>query len=179
MKRLKNRRWILWIAVPAAIAGFLTLLALPFVIDEAPPDDAHLRPVRREVPRERNGFLAVNLTEEEADALVEQEPAEEELSAEERVNEYECIPFTKGWNLAVAERILKKNRRLLEKFDECFRYPDFQLPEANQETWPVDTLHLPRRIAGLCLVRTTALFERGGEAEALTSIFTAGRRANN
>ncbi len=166
MKKPWNRRWILWIAVPAAIAGFLGLLALPFVVDEPPPDDAHLRPVRREVPRERNGFFAVNLTSEEAEALVEKEPGEEEISEEEREKENACEPFTEGWNLDLAERILKKKRRLLEKFDESLRYPEFQEPEVEQVDLRIPYVFSFRRCALLALLRAASLFEREKELEA-------------
>jgi len=171
MKKVKNRRWFLWLAVPTAIAGFLGLLSLPFVIDEPPPNDAHLRPVRSEVPRERNGFFALNLTREEAEALVEKGAGEEEASEEELEKERECAPFTEGWNLDLAERILKRKGRLLERFDESLRFPEFQVPEIDQVEMPVPYLMELRDVSQLALIRAAVLFDRGNEPGAFHEAF--------
>ena len=165
MKNPSRRRWILWLVVPSAIAGFLGLLSLPFVIDEPPPDDAHLRPVRRQVPAERNGFFAVDLTSEEADAVVEKELGKEELSEEELEEERECEPFTEGWNLELAERLAHGVARDRESPGElAFR----RKPGAGKEGSVRDAA---QEVVADALSAVTGLRARGTSAQGVASVF--------
>jgi hypothetical protein len=135
------------VALLGALVGYMAL-------DEAPPQDADILPVRTPLPEAENGFAIIDIGE----SAVVRDPA---------IDREALDPFTQDWNSDLARPHLEKNRAILERWDRFFEKGKLQVPELTSLEAPIHYLMRWRVLMALASMRVAILLEDGKGAEAL------------
>jgi hypothetical protein len=177
MAGISRRAW--WAIIAATLAGGMggcTYLALR---DEPPPADADLRPARRVVADEANGFLVLGKGQdpqpEEEDDDAGDETAEQDTRDSVHVEDETIRPTAAAFDRDLALRVLAKYADLLQKVEDGLSRPDFQVPEMRHVSQPIPYVWTWRRAASVVLCRSRLRHEEGREIEALNDAMLAVR----
>src|SRR5262249_3332265 len=120
--------------------------------DEPPPPDDDLRHFRREVPQSANGFIVLNMDEDEVFWPEDSEGVQ---------------AWSKDFDIQEAPEVGEKNALVFEKLEESSRYSDFQVPETTSSEDRAPYLLTWRQIAYVVSCRNRLHLESGKDKESL------------